>query len=368
VSFRRAGDLADAHFPGAVGGAGSAEVHEIDAGDQQDEHGDDGEDVYKLDIAVGFELTRFIGMEVHVGEGEDGAPEMITRFLEVGARSVEHSLEGRADIEVDDFVYILLDLGSRGAGLGKDIGIIRITYPVVVAEVIKVVGFAEGANETEMELGLFRHVPDDPGDLEERIVTTHLQCAADDIGAVEIATGGTFVDHNGMRVVEGGIGVAGDHGQGEDLEDRRIGESEMMVEDVVVALPHQLVARVAEPDHLLDLRIGSDQRGTEKFGGGDSVVLGVIEVEILIDPVDAVGVDVVAVVTELIGDVQDDQQADGQAGSEADDVEGGKALAFPEAAEGYLEVVAEHGMVGFMTSKAAKSLGRSQKSAGFIKS
>jgi hypothetical protein len=40
---------------------------------------------------------------------------------------VEHFLEGRADMEVDDFVYILLDLGSRGAGLGKDIGIIITT-------------------------------------------------------------------------------------------------------------------------------------------------------------------------------------------------------------------------------------------------
>ena len=276
VSFCRAGDLADAHFLGAVGGAGGAEVHEIDAGDQEDEHGDDGEDVYELDIAVGFELTRLIGMEVHVGEGDDGAPEMITRFLEVGARSVEHSLEGRADIEVDDFVYILLDLGSRGAGLGKDIGIISITYPVVVAGVIKVVGFADGANEAEMKLGLFRHVPDDPGDLEELIVIIYHQRATDDIGAVEIAAGGTFIDHDGMRVVEGGIGVAGDHGQREDLEDRRVGKGEVMFEDVVVALPHQQVARVAEPDHLLDLRIGSDERGAEKFGSGDSIVLGVI--------------------------------------------------------------------------------------------
>ncbi len=257
VSFCRAGDLADAHFLGAVGGAGGAEVHEIDAGDQEDEHGDDGEDVNELDIAVGFELTRLIGMEVHVGEGDDGAPEVISCFLEVGARSVEHSLEGRADMEVDDFVYILLDLGPRGAGLGKDIGKIRITYPVVVAGVIKVVGFANGTNEAEMELGLFRHVPDDPGDLEELIVIIYLQRATDDIGAVEIAAGGTFIDYDRMRVVEGGIGVAGDHGQREDLEDRRVGKGEVMFEDVVVALPYQQVARVAEPDHLLDLRIGS---------------------------------------------------------------------------------------------------------------
>ena len=368
MSFCRAGDLADAHFLCAVRRAGGAEVHEIDAGDQKDEHGDCGEDVYELDIAVGFELIRLIGMEVHVGEGEDLVPEMITRCFEVGARNVEPSLEDRADIELDDCVYLLLDLRSRGAGLDKDIGIIITTYPVVVAGVIEGVGFADGANEAEMELGLFRHVPDDPGDLEGRIITTNLQRPAYDVGAVEIAAGGTFIDHDGMRVVEGGIGVAGDHGQGEDLEDRRVGEGEVMLDDVVVALPHQLVARVAESDHLRDLRIGSDERGAEQFGGGDRDEPGVIQVDILIDPIDAVGVDVVAIVTKLVCDVQDDQQTDAEAGSEADDVEGGKALAFPEAAEGALEIVAEHGLVGFMTSKAAKSSGRSQKSAGFIKS
>jgi len=123
-------------------------------------------------------------------------------------------------MEVDDFVYNLLNLGSRRAGLGKDIGKIRITYPVVVAGVIKVVCFANGANEAEMKLGLFRHVPDDPGDLEELIVIIYLQRATDDIGAVEIAAGRTFIDYDRMRVVEGGIGIAGDHGQREDLEDR----------------------------------------------------------------------------------------------------------------------------------------------------
>src|SRR4029077_7108247 len=106
-------DLTDAHFLRAVGGAGGAKVHEIDTGDQEDKHGDDGEDVYELNIAVDIELTRLIGMEVHVGEGGDGAPEVISRFLEGGARSTEHCLKGRTNMEADYFVYILLNFGSR---------------------------------------------------------------------------------------------------------------------------------------------------------------------------------------------------------------------------------------------------------------
>src|SRR6185295_10144271 len=275
-------------------------------------------------------------MEVHVGEGGDGAPEVISCFLEVGARSVEHCLEGRADMEVDYFIYNLLNLCSRRAGLGKDIGKIGITYPVVVAGVIKIVCFAKGANEAEMKLGLFRHVPDDPGDLEELIVIIYHKRATDDIGAVEIAAGGTFIDYDRMRVVEGGIGVAGNHGQRENFEDCRVGKDEVMFEDMVVALPHQQVARIAEPDHLLDLRIGSDEPGAKKFGCGDRIVLGVIQVHILINPIDAVCIHIVAVVTELIRDVQDNQQTDAKTGSEANDVEDRITLVIPEASEGNL--------------------------------
>lgn len=218
-----------------------------------------------------------------------------------------------------------------------------------------------------MEMGLFWYVPDDPSDHEGCIVSTNLQRSADDVGAVEIAAGGTFIDHDGMRVVEGSIGVAGDHGQGENLEDRGVGEDEVMLKDVVLALPHQLVAGAAEPDHLLDLWIRYEG-GAEKFGDVGGIEPGVIDVGILIDPIDAVGVDIVAVVTELIGDVQHDQQTDTEAGSEADDIEGGKALAFPEATEGNPDMITEHEMVDFMTSKSAKSPGWSQKSAGFIMS
>ncbi len=96
-----------------------------------------------MDIAkLASELIRLIGMEVHVGEGDDVVPEMITRFLKVGHRTVERLLQGPADIAVDHFVYILLYPGTCSAGLYKYVGIIITAYPVVVTGVIKGVGFA----------------------------------------------------------------------------------------------------------------------------------------------------------------------------------------------------------------------------------
>jgi len=80
---------------------------------------------------------------------------------------------------------------------------------------------------------------------------------------------------------------------------------------------------------------------------------GVTDVGVDADAIDAVGVDVVTVVTELIGDVQDDEETDGKAGSKADDVEGGEAFGSAEVAKGYFEIVAEHGVI-FVQCLAAK--------------
>jgi len=80
---------------------------------------------------------------------------------------------------------------------------------------------------------------------------------------------------------------------------------------------------------------------------------GVTDVGVDADAIDAVGVDVVTVVTEFIGDVQDDEETYGEAGSEADDVEGGEAFGSAEVAKGYFEIVAKHGGI-FVHRLAAK--------------
>ena len=61
-------DFADADFFCPIGGAGRAEVHEVDAGDHQDQDGDKGKDIDVIDIAVCLQLVGFIGMEMDVVE------------------------------------------------------------------------------------------------------------------------------------------------------------------------------------------------------------------------------------------------------------------------------------------------------------
>ena len=60
--------LADAHLLGPAGGAGGGQVHEVDAGNQQDRQRDHRKSVDRPGIAIGFEFPFQVGIEVDVGE------------------------------------------------------------------------------------------------------------------------------------------------------------------------------------------------------------------------------------------------------------------------------------------------------------
>src|ERR1700730_12499127 len=171
-----------------------------------------------------------------------------------------------------------------------------------------------------MEMGLPGHVADDAGDLAKDVVAADLKCSADDVGTVEVAHGGIFVNHYRIRGVEGGVWVAGDHRQGEDFKDRRVGKDLVMIQDMVIAFFYEDVAGVTKPDHLLDLRVGSHQGGAKELrglGGGERRI---VEVDIRGDAVDPVGFVVVAVIAPFVDDIKDNQEADAETGGEANDI------------------------------------------------
>jgi hypothetical protein len=62
----RAHDLAEADLLGSLDGAGRGEVHEVDAGDDQDEGGDDREQDDRAEIARGLVFGPCVGGEVDV--------------------------------------------------------------------------------------------------------------------------------------------------------------------------------------------------------------------------------------------------------------------------------------------------------------
>jgi len=351
VAPRGPRNFADADFLGTAGGAGGAEVHEVDTGDQEDEGGDDGKNIDVGDTAVGLDLAIQVGVQVDIGDCHNGVSEMVTRLRQLIEGDVKLLLDHAAYVGIGRPGDVFLDFRGGGARLDQDIGIEVIGEPGVIIGSKR--GIAEWQDKTEVEMGLFGHVTDDSGDLAEGIVVAYFEGAADNISAVEVAAGGAFVDDDGMGIIEGAIGVAGDKWEREDFEDCAVRKDLMMVEDVVVPFFDQDVARAVEPDHLLEFGVGSGEGGPEEFRRMGIVDGGVTDVGVDADAIDAVGVDVVTVVTELIGDVQDDEETYGEAGSEADDVEGGEAFGSAEVAKGYFEIVAEHGVI-FVQRLAAK--------------
>src|SRR6185437_9517564 len=79
VSLGGTGHLSDAYLFGAIGRAGRAEIHEIDAGDHQYEYGDEREHIYIGDIPIGLHLVGFVGMQMDVGQGHELVFEIIPR-------------------------------------------------------------------------------------------------------------------------------------------------------------------------------------------------------------------------------------------------------------------------------------------------
>ncbi len=198
-----------------------------------------------------------------------------------------------------------------------------------------------------MKMRLPGKVLHDAGDLAEGLVL-QFEGLTDDVGAVEISSGGRFVDDDGVWLVERRSGVARDHGYGKDLEEGRVGECQVVVPDPVAAFFYQDVIRGIDANHLLHLRAFFYEGEGQGLWRDRSRELGTVEIDIRVETVDAVGIYVKPVIAELVSDIEDDEEADTDTGGETDNVDGSETLGFPQVAEGDLEIVAEHGGAGFL--------------------
>jgi hypothetical protein len=103
----------------------------------------------------------------------------------------------------------------------------------------------------------------------------------------------------------------------------------MFLDPVGPVLDHDVVVKALDPCHLLYFGIVFEHCYAEGFGREDGGQLGIVEIDVIVDAIDAVGIDIEPVVAELVGDVEDDEEADAEAGGEADDVDGGESFGFP---------------------------------------
>ena len=131
-----------------------------------------------------------------------------------------------------------------------------------------------------------------------------------------MAPGCSLVDDDAVRCVECGGGVAGYKGEGEDTEEIRVGQGVVMFLDPVrPLLDHDVAVKALYPGRLFYLRIVIDHRDAEGVGRKDGGQLGIVEIDVVVNAIDAIGIDVEPVVAELVGDVENDEEADAEAGS-----------------------------------------------------
>ena len=116
---------------------------------------------------------------------------------------MEHLLQLPAYVFVDGGVDAALQEGPVDVGADEDIAVPVVAEPLVV---VPVVGIAYGSDKAEMKMRLPGKVFHDAGDLAKGFVL-HLEGLSDDIGAVEIPSGGRLVDDDGVWFVERRIGV-----------------------------------------------------------------------------------------------------------------------------------------------------------------
>src|ERR1700743_1500219 len=153
-----------------------------------------------------------------------------------------------------------------------------------------------------MKMGLSGDITDDASDLAGPVIL-QFEGLADYIRTVEVFFGRGLVDYEGMGFVESSIGIAGDHWHGEHLEERRVGIDTMVVLYPVVLLFDHDVAKIVETNHLNEVGIVVNKgpgHGPGRHRGGK---LGIFEIKIGVDAVDAVRVDIISIVAELVEDI-----------------------------------------------------------------
>jgi hypothetical protein len=157
-------------------------------------------------------------------------------------------------------------------------------------------------------MGLSGQIPDHAGDLIGVAVIDH-QFLADHVGPVKVFFGGLFSDHHGMGIPQSGGCVAVDHGQGKHREETGIRIDSMLFLDILAAFFHPDVPGSCEPDHLFDLgEIVFQGKGSRcRRSGIDTLITP--ELDLIVDPVDAVGLLIVPVIAQLVQYIKYDEQA-----------------------------------------------------------
>ena len=324
-------DLSQADFPGPARGSRGGQVHEIDAGDGGDEHGNGGEEIDVGDIAVRREFPFEMGMEMDVHQGLQAERQ---RFL-FAAVSV-------AEVFLHEGGQLRLERGRIGAFPKQEVAVGP--APAELVDRYLRIGLldAERREYVESQVRIRGQIPHDAGDLELKRALG-VENLPDGIPVAEVLSRDGFRQHHFFIVPQRRSGIAPYQGHIEYVENRSVGQIEgAFVEPLVAVLDHPSVSGRHETDHVFHFRkVGLDELGRrdQHVGIADDL----IPLALLRDhAVDAVRLVVEPVVAQFVADVDQNEEAARDPERQARYVDERIALLAVQMADGHGEITAEH--------------------------
>jgi len=230
------------------------------------------------------------------------------------------------------------------AGRKQQIGGIVVAAPVLeLALSVHLLERSQGADDLEMEVRVGGGGPDDARDLGIDAVL-ELEGLAERVLVAEILPGRSLRDHEREGIAEGRIGIARKQLEGKHGEDVLLGENDVFLHEVLVFVAAQHAARALYAHRFLDIgKVVEEQGGDGRRYVAEMEARGAVLVEPLPrDTVYAVGIFMVAVIAQLVPDIEEDQDAAGHADGQSQQVDEGKALVFVQVAQCGYEVIPEH--------------------------
>ena len=328
LDLLRAEDLPQSHLLGPRGRTADGQVHEVDAGDEEDEQRRADQDIGQVGVAREPHSETHFRVQVHPGYGLQDqlrrCVRRVMRFHECRQLGLERSGPVRTrkfDERLRGVVTPLADrIGNPGDYFRHD---------------------GDGHEQVEPDAGIGRGVLRDAGDGQQRAPGEELP--AQRTVRAEVLPGGGAADHHGIRIVQRRRAVAFDQRKGEHLEEGRVAEQRVLLQ-VPVFADADFQFPVQQPDGPVHDRILPLQGGGERHGGfrgGERVF---VETDAGGDhPVQPAGLLVKGVVGPFVPHEQIDEEAARDAYGQAQRVDEEVALVAEEVPQRDEEVVLQHG-------------------------
>jgi hypothetical protein len=165
---------------GAQRRARGGQIHEVEAGNGEDQHGNGRKAVNRGPAPGRFHATLVVGCQMHRGKGHEVGPHQL-----IGAHMQRRNRLG-IDMPRKDVARLSLHQRRSGAGNKFDIGIALEIKPVFPRRLVELVGLRSvGNKDVAGEMGVTRQIAHHAGD-RQRMRRVHRDCPAERVRRAEI--------------------------------------------------------------------------------------------------------------------------------------------------------------------------------------